>query len=452
MMVEKTFISIFAIFLLCFIFIKFLNNNDNDKNNKNELNNIENYQNKSILGHFEYSNFNNFEDTIFEESLRNEFDKNNSNIVCNVLPTLKKEDCKDMNGLDIQINIFPVHILEVDPKLILAVFNNGYIYKKNKLDDKYWSGPLENSLPNNTIPLRMISMDSNLKLLGVGYDNNLYRKVKDSKDLNVESQWELVPMADDLIYVLYETKLKEEGYNPDESKIKDDLLIGINKIGLLTKIKYNDLGSRTFEPLVNDDFKVLKIYFEKNGYMIAIGTDFNLYRKNTKNWEEAEFNIFNKNESKLLDVVYDSDAKMFGLVFMERMNVVEMMKQKMIHYLSSFTPLEMLPKKRSDIKMNFNDRLKAKTGVDKLIYKLVDDYGYNNVDEVKSRLEIDDIGKLRTLCKNRGFLTNKKYQNFDILNKIQSQNKKIDNMNSIISEMFKQDINRNKMQESILFL
>ena len=32
----------------------------------------------------------------------------------------------------------------------------------------------------------MITLDYEMRLLGVGYDNRLYRKVKNSKDLNVE--------------------------------------------------------------------------------------------------------------------------------------------------------------------------------------------------------------------------------------------------------------------------
>ena len=41
--------------------------------------------------------------------------------------------------------------------------------------------------------------------------------------------------------------------------------------------------------------------------MMAIGTDFQLYRKNDKNWETSTFNVFNKNPTKLIDVIYDGD-------------------------------------------------------------------------------------------------------------------------------------------------
>ena len=446
-MIQKTLISIIVIFLLCFLHIKFLNYNS-------ELNNkVENFEDLSIIKHYDYTNYNSFEETIFEESLKKEFNMEESRIVCNVLPILSKEDCMSMPQQSNQINLFPVHLLELDTNIILGVFNNGYIYKKNNLSDKYWSGPIKNSLPNNNIPLRMITTDYDGKILGVGYNNKLYRKIKTSKNFDIESEWELIPFSDDIIYVLYDTKLNDKDYKKNESKIKDDILIGVNKIGLLTKIKYEELGTKPFTPIANDDFKVLKIYFEKNGYMMAIGTDFNLYRKNGKQWENSKFNVFNKNESKLLDVIYDTDAKMYGLVFMDKLNTVELMKQKMVHYLSQFIPLEFLSKNDNKVsKMNFNERNRTKTGVNNLVYKLVDNYGYKTIQEVKSRLEINDIGKLRDMCKNRGYLTSQKYNNFKILNKIEGQNKKIDEMKTIISEMFKQDIDRNKIQESILFL
>lgn len=416
-------------------------------------NKLENFEDNIILSHYEFTKYNSFEDTIFEESLKKEFPMEESRIVCNIIPTLKKEDCKNIPGQPFYINLFPVHLLEIDNNLILGVFNNGYIYKKKKLSDKFWAGPLKNSLPNDNIPLRMITLDYDDKILGVGFDNKLYRKVNSSKKLNIESNWEIIPQANDLIYVLYNTKLNEKEYKQNESKIKNDMLIGINKIGLLVKIKYDELGTKPFEQLTNDDFRVLKIYFEKNGYMMAIGTDFNIYRKNSKNWEESTFNLFNKNESKVLDIIYDKDAKMYGLVFMNKLNIVELMKQKMVHYLSRFIPLEFIPKNSDDdAKMNFNDRSISKTGVNKLVYKLVDNYGYNTIQEIKSRLEIDNIGKLRNMCKNRGYLTTQKYNNFNILNKIEGQNKKIGEMKTIISDMFKQDIDRNKIQESILFL
>lgn len=437
-MIQKTLIAVSIIFTLCFIYIKFISNSK------------ENFQ--DMYKHFEYSKFNTFQETIFEESLREVFGPDNT-LSCNINPTMTEEDCSQFSKIN--VNIFPVHLLEIDPTLVLGVFNNGYIYSKNKLDDKYWKGPLKNSLPNDNIPLRMITLDYEMRLLGVGYDNRLYRKVKNSKDLNVESRWEQVPFANNLIYVLYESKLDRETYQKDEEKFKDDYLIGVNVIGLLTKIKYSDLGSQDFDPLSNDDFKVLKIYFEKNGYMMAIGTDFQLYRKNDKNWETSTFNVFNKNPTKLIDVIYDGDARMFGLVFMERLGYVELMKQKMVHYLSSFVPLEFIitnDNKKSKDKMSFYDRLKLKSGVDLLLYDLVDDYGYRTIQEVESRLQMEDMKKIRNMCKNRGYLSNKTHNNFSILNKIEQQNNKITKMNQTISKLIEFDTDKHKIQESTIYL
>ena len=54
----------------------------------------------------------------------------------------------------------------------------------------------------------------------------------------------------------------------------------------------------------------------------------------------------------------------------------------MVHYLSSFVPLEFIitnDNKKSKDKMSFYDRLKLKSGVDLLLYDLVDDYGYRTI-------------------------------------------------------------------------
>lgn len=436
-MIQKTLIAVSIIFTLCFIYIKIISNSK------------ENFQ--DMIKHFEYSKNNTFQETIFEESLRDVFGPDTT-LSCNINPTMTTEDCSQFSKVN--VNIFPVHIIELDPSLVLGVFNNGYIYSKNRLEDKYWMGPLKNSLPKDNIPLRMITLDYEMRLLGVGYDNRLYRKASNSKDLNVESRWEEVPSATNLIYVLYESRLDKETYQKDESKYKDDFLIGINTIGLLTKIKYNDLGSKEFDRMINDDFKVLKIYFEKNGYMMAIGTDFQLYRKNDKNWETSTFNIFNKNPTKLIDVIYDSDAKMFGLVFMENLGYVELMKQKMVHYMSSFVPLEFIvtnTTKNKDV-LSFYERLKLKSGVDLLLYDLVDNYGYRTIQEVQSRLQMEDMKKIRNMCKNRGYLANQSHNNFNILNKIEQQNNKIIKMNQTISKLIEFDTDKTKIQESTIYL
>ena len=436
-MIQKTLIAVSIIFTLCFIYIKIISNSK------------ENFQ--DMIKHFEYSKNNTFQETIFEESLRDVFGPDTT-LSCNINPTMTTEDCSQFSKVN--VNIFPVHIIELDPSLVLGVFNNGYIYSKNRLEDKYWKGPLKNSLPKDNIPLRMITLDYEMRLLGVGYDNRLYRKASNSKDLNVESRWEEVPSATNLIYVLYESRLDKETYQKDESKYKDDFLIGINTIGLLTKIKYNDLGSKEFDRMINDDFKVLKIYFEKNGYMMAIGTDFQLYRKNDKNWETSTFNIFNKNPTKLIDVIYDSDAKMFGLVFMENLGYVELMKQKMVHYMSSFVPLEFIvtnTTKNKDV-LSFYERLKLKSGVDLLLYDLVDNYGYRTIQEVQSRLQMEDMKKIRNMCKNRGYLANQSHNNFNILNKIEQQNNKIIKMNQTISKLIEFDTDKTKIQESTIYL
>ena len=68
----------------------------------------------------------------------------------------------------------------------LAIFNDGALYKKDNLSKSHWEGPLMNSYYNDKdlnkfIPFRNITLDENGRLLGVGYDGNIYIKISNNE-------------------------------------------------------------------------------------------------------------------------------------------------------------------------------------------------------------------------------------------------------------------------------
>ena len=67
-----------------------------------------------------------------------------------------------------------------------------------------------------------------------------------------------------------------------------------------------------------------------------------LYRKSEK-FLNSQFDVVtsNNNKSKLNDIFYDIDGKLYGLVFQPNFSTLELMKQAIPYYLSEFVPLEM---------------------------------------------------------------------------------------------------------------
>lgn len=397
---------------------------------------------------YQIAQLGNYEDTIFERALKNTFSENK--LVCNILPTLKSQSCiNDENGLELRKDLFPVHIIMINSNKYLAVFNDGKIYTKTQLiGDKFWKGPIKNSLPNDIIPLRMISLDAHKKIIGVGYDNKIYRKqLNYDEDPNFVSRWIQVPNTNDIIYILYESGLKS---NTDSISSNDNLL-AINKDGMIQKIAYDSLGSESFEVLANDLFPVIKIYYDKNGYLMGIGEDFRLYRKSSKTYEDSVFDPSKKTDTKILDVIYDVDGKLFGLAFLERIGKVELMKQNMGYFASRFLPLELTAYGvEKDNKIRSDDIVKFKTGFNKT--RDIDTLNYDSLREIKNNLELERINELRNLCKNRGYFGDIPYHNLEFINRLQGQKEKINELNKVIKNLINNDPESGKIQESIHLL
>lgn len=385
---------------------------------------------------------NKFTDTIYEKSIRALYSDSsivnsiNTLMLCNLLG----ENCATKNR-----KRFPVNIIKHIDGSILAVFNDGNIYSKGYMNDKLWYGPLKNSMPSNgDIPLRMITIAPNgLDLLGVGYDNQLYIKRANgsSNNLDLEIPWELVANNRDIIYVLTDPQTTH--------------LIAINTDGqLLINTKY-ELES-DFEQATRLQIPILRAYFDNNGYMLVISTDLKLYQMNDIDWRNSNID-YNKgaNPTNVLDILYDNDMKLWGLVPIDNAGVIEVYKQRQIYYLSKF----LLPDIQTELGtakgaflMNDKDIIKAKSGVDMTIREaetgdsLDDDVNYANMRQI-----LENKKKLRAFCANRTLVDPNKstnYRDFELEDQINVNNNKLVDMKKIVSTMLKYDPDSKNITQS----
>ena len=430
---EEIFITIFLLALIVLAIVKIVNvvrNNDSVEQFQVEPFQTEQFQVNNNLQNLDYqiAKYEIFPETIYERSLKETF-PNVPRLYCNINPTLPKEQCLDQSKSEFLRDRIPVHIIMDNYGKYYAVFNNGKIYSKDSLKERFWKGPLKNSYISNIIPLRMITLNPDgKKLMGVGYDNKLY--IKEKEDYN--SEWKLVPSKnpspnDDIIYVMYDS---------------DARLIGINTEGFIVKKKTVDIDS-PFMAIESEEKKLLKIFRDRNGYLLGLGTDFQLYKKKSKNWiEDSEWdNVKGSNPIPVNDVVYDNDGKMFGLVFLPVIGTLELMKQTQAYYLSEFAPLETLQLLEHNSNNDFGvmimndvDILRSKIGRDFLEIEEEDnEYSTESLNALHQAQLISDRKRLVNFCKEQS--EGRKYSNFEIQNIINNQDKKIDSLNTEINRM-----------------
>ncbi len=290
-------------------------------------------------------------DTIYETSLKKIYE-DNPRLLCSMLPNIDSSVC-NVDGNQYIIYNFPVHMIKLIDGSILAVFNDGRLYTKDNIFNTMWHGPLNNSLPNDTIPLRMVTLSTDLNtLLGVGYDNKLYMKQPDiNGNLNLVASWRVVPNNNNIIYVLFDN---ETGY-----------LISIDTQGKLFYKQSSDLTSNNIELINRLDRPVLRLYYDLNGYMLAIDDNFEMYQFSELNWKNSPLNTKRgANNSKLQDILYHNDGRLFGLVFNPSTYMVQIMKQDQAFYLSNFTPLteQINLENKSEFVMSDQDIILSKTG------------------------------------------------------------------------------------------
>ena len=370
--------------------------------------------------------------TIYETSLRETF-VDYRRLYCNLVPVSTRGECSDVNGNILPRDRIPVHIIkEFKEGKYLAVFNDGKIYSKKNINEKFWKGPIAHSLIERTIPLRMITLSNTGKrLIGVGYDNNIYIKKED----DYKSTWQLVPNSENIIYILYDS---------------DRRLIGINTEGFIVKKDTEQLESN-FSPIESEEVKMLKLYWDKNGYLLGLGTDFKIYKKESQNWIESVWDMEKgANQIPVNDIIYDIDARLYGLVLLPQLGTLELMKQTETYYLSPFEPLEFQTPAENRL-ITDTDIIKYKTGYDFASETVEeedeDPFSSVSLNAIYQKQMIDDKKKLYDFCVKKGHIGAVPYSNFELQNKINEQDNKIEQINKDIIKMVQMDPERLRLQE-----
>jgi hypothetical protein len=372
------------------------------------------------------SNFNSsiLTDTVYEKALKAAFDTA-PRMICNILATPGNNICVVNDVSYIKYN-FPVHIIKIIDGSILAVFNDGRLYKKDTIQNTMWQGPLNNSLPNDIIPLRMITLGNDLvTLLGVGYDNRLYVKNPHKNGtMNLDSAWKLVPNNSDIIYILFDSETGN--------------MISIDILGKLLIKNTSDYTSSNSELVTKLDRPILRLYYDNYGYMLAIDNNFDMYQFTDINWKNSSLNITRgSNSSKIQDILYDTDGRMFGLVFSPKNNILQIMKQDMAYYLGNFLPLDQQITTSKEFVMSDQDILKSKIGnIDAYLKtqqmeEAVDD----DTNIAYQKMILQTRADLKSFCSNRNSIANTNFDNYDLLSEVESNSDKILNLKNIIKNI-----------------
>lgn len=361
--------------------------------------------------------------TIYEKSLYNIFE-NNKLMICNTIPEINKNTCI-INGKPYVKYNCPVQMLKLPSGDILSVFNDGRLYKKDNMDNTMWQGPIKNSLPNDNIPLRMVTLKPDLiTLLGIGYDNKLYIKNPIHNQLNLESYWNPVPNNLNIIYIIFDN---ESGY-----------MISIDINGKLLIKTSDDLTGDNVELINKINRPILKMFYDLNGYMLILDNEFNLYQCSEINWKNSPINIERGyNNSKINDILYNNDGKMYGLIFDIKDNIIKLKKQNEIFYLSEFNDLSDIIKYNSEYVMSDLDIIKSKIGNINVYLMSVSEFDPAdddpNIAYQKQLLETKH--NLIKFCSNRNNIINSNYDNYDLLANVDKNEQQIQTLKEIANNL-----------------
>ena len=449
--------TVVVFFVIVVIIYKFFIKNDNIysnfldyKDKETQIKNNENFTNSTNPINTSKTDTTNIKtNSIYESSLQ-EIYGNNKRLLCNILPTLNENStvCKIDNIPYIKYK-FPIHLLKLNDGSILAVFNDGRLYQKDSILSTLWKGPIKNSMPLGTVPLRMITLSTDLKtLLGVGYNNILYVKTpqsnSDGGDIDISGSWKQVPNNSNIIYVVFDNVT--------------NYLISIDINGKLFTKSSSDLTSTNKELRTLLDRPVLRVYYDLNGYMLVIDNKFDLYQFTDIDWKTTPLQITRgANPNKLQDILYDNDGKLYGLVFNTESFIVQIMKQNIVYYLADFKPLDMLI--NDSTKLNFvmsdQDILKCKIGslYEYININSIEDTNDDDPNFALQKQILQSKGDLAQFCANRGANTqNINYDNYELLANVENNNDKISKLKNIIDNLMTYEPERMNIQEKYSIL
>jgi hypothetical protein len=389
---------------------------------------------------------------------------------------MRKEVDKD-TGKIYQRLLVPIHITTLLDGRILAVFNDGKIYMKpNLFSEQLWVGPLVNSLygsQTDGIGMRMImnfpinnNQERQIILLGVGQDSTLYYKQNE----DIQSQWIKSPIANtnnnDLVYLFCDYYQSTEDYYPilyGITSTGDIVYKNNNNKAPISTIEYVDFFKLPFSspiPAINDNIKVIKVFWDKNGFMIGIGQDLRLYQKKGIDWKVRPWEVSESirgtnpgSSTQLIDIMMDNDGRMIGIVLDSEANppIIKIQKQNQSYYLADFLDInEVTAQNRI---YNEQEMIKFKTGLDWTVYLSFEDpdevlYRTNNLNAIYQRSVMLDKFKLRQLCNERKPSMNLDARNFDLERIMDQKEKKIKNLNSELQGLLKYNVNVNINDET----
>lgn len=364
-------------------------------------------------------------------------------VACQVIPAFGSNQCIVSNNEPIIKYKFPVSLTKLPNGKTAAVFNDGRIYLKDRLIDKLWQGPIKNSFPSRTVPLRMVTLNPEAdRLVGVGFDNKVYIKQKDpNAQVSIDTAWIQINGLNDVIYLLYDL---------DEATGKIYYLI-INRYGKVFRVPV-DSPTKPPEPVGNFQEPVLKLFYDPEGYMMAIDFFMNIRTFDKKDWINAQLSPRNRrNKAITLDVLYDKDQLLFGLVLMETTGMAEVMKQEDGHFMSPFVPLDLNKYVDSNLDMRLTERtiIQTKLGITPGQSLLEEEALDDDVNMAYQRQLLEDKKRLRDFCASRALRTDVNYKNYDVLKSIDDNATKIEKLNQTIKDLISFDPDQRAIKESV---
>lgn len=360
------------------------------------------------------------------------------------------------------------------------------------------------------IPMRMITFDARNNLIGVGFDNKLYIKEDHSKlpdddfkktlykNKNYENIWQDITPSDSngIIYILF----KQYNQNiTDDLNDENDVAIVLDTNGKMHYYMYNENSPTLREISINTNLSLIKIYFDQYGYLLGLSDNFKLYRSSSQLYFDATFidkeeenkelqneeqnekesNIIEQsslmpgeilfdlgsngeksNPTPLIDIIYDYDSRLYGLgIFPKRKRTI-LMKQKNKCINCFFSSVfgfsyerDMVDFKSATqsekVKLSKEDILKLKSGYDLGLKQIKTYPEINDINYAYQKISLNSRKKLRTYCKKYNNKNNFDSKNFNLINKMEEQEKKIDDLQKSISQMIKFDPSKKKIQEDM---
>jgi hypothetical protein len=362
--------------------------------------------------------------------------------------------------------LVPTHLINLLDGRVLAVFNDGKLYIKTELfNDQLWLGPLENSLYGSStdgIGMRMVMLfplnhnqERQIRLIGIGQDSIMYYKETE----NIQSPWLKAETNntnnDNLVYLFCDYHQLTEDYYPllygitQEGAIVYKNLDGKAPIPSIEDVDFIKVPFNELTPPINDNIKILKIFWDKNGFMLGIGQDFRLYQKKGIDWKvrpwensEERRGTNSGSNTQLIDVYMDNDSRMVGLVLDSQSNppTIRIKKQNMTYYLADFEEIGDISNQNR--LLNDQQMIKYKTGLDWTVYLSFEDpdeilYRSNNLQALHQRSVMFDKFKLRKLCKDRKPTMNLEARNFDLEKAIETKSSHISSLNNELEGLLK---------------